>query len=426
VVTDIVLDAHTAWLAIGGWMVRLPGREAQLLEQLMLRPGRVVATADLAATVGLDAAHVARLARRLRRRLLVDPLRPPMIESVPGAGYRFLPAGPTAAGTRPPDSRRSAARTDGLSSSAGGMETGPGDWHRGWTALQQFVARRGTAVVPPRAMSYGVAIGSWADSRRQEYWAGSLDPAHVAALESLPGWTWEGRSQKRWTARYEALRRYITDHGPAMPPANATSGTLRIGDWVTAQRRAHKAGNLPKPLAEQLESLPGWNWHDDRWRRGLAAAQAYLAHHATLDSVDDVVIDGFALGRWVKRCRDDYRSGSLNIRQIDDLESLPGWTWRGPDERWRQGIAALRAYYLRYGTARPPQKAIVDGFALGAWVQRYRRDYRRGTLTTERIAELESVPTWAWSVQPRRRDGSPHKSDQTITSRDRRQRGRVC
>ena len=117
------------------------------------------------------------------------------------------------------------------------------------------------------------------------------------------------------------------------------------------------------------------------------------------------MIDGFALGRWVKRCRDDYRSGSLDTRQIDDLESLPGWTWRGPDERWRQGIAALRAYYLRYGCARPPQKAIVDGFALGAWVQRYRRDYQLGTLTTERIAELESVPTWTWSVRPRRRDG---------------------
>ena len=55
VVADIALDVHTAWLAIGGWMVRLPGREAQLLEQLMLRPGRVVATADLAATLQLDA-----------------------------------------------------------------------------------------------------------------------------------------------------------------------------------------------------------------------------------------------------------------------------------------------------------------------------------------------------------------------------------
>ena len=285
------------------------------------------------------------------------------------------------------------------------METGSGDWHRGWTALQQFVAIRGTAVVPSRAVAYGVAIGSWADSRRQEYWAGGLAPAHVAALESLPGWTWEGRSQKRWTARYEALRRYITDHGPAMPPPNATSGKLRIGEWVTEQRRAHKAGSLPKPLTEQLESLPGWDWHDDRWRRGLAAAETYLAHHATMDSVGDGVIDGFALGRWVKCCRDDYRSGSLDTRQIDDLESLPGWRWRGPDERWRQGIAALRAYYLRYGSARPPQKAIVDGFALGAWVQQYRRDYQLGTLTTERIAELESVPTWTWSVRPRRRDG---------------------
>ena len=136
-----------------------------------------------------------------------------------------------------------------------------------------------------------------------------------------------------------------------MPPDNAVAGRLHIGEWATAQRRAHAAGNLPKPLTEQLDALPGWQWTEDRWQRGLTALRAYLAQHETLEDVDGAEIHGFALGHWVKRCRDDYRSGSLNGWQIDDLESLPGWTWRGPDERWRQGIAALRAYYLRHGGA---------------------------------------------------------------------------
>ena len=77
------------------------------------------------------------------------------------------------------------------------------------------------------------------------------------------------------------------------------------------------------------------------------------------------------------------------LLQIDDLESLPGWTWRGPDERWRQGIAALRAYFLRYGCAQPPQRAVVDGSPIGAWVQGCRRDYRQGALSAEHVAELE-------------------------------------
>jgi hypothetical protein len=232
-----------------------------------------------------------------------------------------------------------------------------GEWQRGPTALWQYVAFRGTAAVPPRAVAVGVAIGAWAEARRQNYWAGDLHPSCVAALESLPGWSWAGRSERRWSTRYAG----------AMPPDNAVAGRLHIGEWATAQRRAHAAGNLPKPLTEQLDALPGLQWTEDRWQRGLTALRAYLAQHETLEDVDGAEIHGFALGHWVKRCRDDYRSGSLNGWQIDDLESLPGWTWRGPDERWRQGIAALRAYYLRHGGAQPPRRAVVNGFAIGAW-----------------------------------------------------------
>ena len=229
------------------------------------------------------------------------------------------------------------------------MDGDSGEWQRGLTALWQYVAFRGTAAVPPRAVAVGVAIGAWAEARRQNYWAGDLHPSCVAALESLPGWSWAGRSERRWSTRYAG----------AMPPDNAVAGRLYIGEWATAQRRAHAAGNLPKPLTEQLDALPGWQWTEDRWQRGLTALRAYLAQHETLEDIDSVEIHGFALGHWVKRCRDDYHSGSLNAWQIDDLESLPGWTWRGPDERWRQGITALHAYYLRYGAAQPPQKTVV-------------------------------------------------------------------
>ena len=95
VVGDVVLDPATGWVGIGGWVVRAPGREAQLLEQLMRYPGRVLATDALACSLQTDRDRVARLARRLRRRLLmVDPLRPPLIEVVPHSGYRFLSAHP--------------------------------------------------------------------------------------------------------------------------------------------------------------------------------------------------------------------------------------------------------------------------------------------------------------------------------------------
>ena len=182
-----------------------------------------------------------------------------------------------------------------------------------------------------------------------------------------------------------------------MPPATALFGKLRVGEWV-ADTEGLRGRHPAEASCRETRPLPGWRWNEDRWRRGLAALSDYFAH-TNADAVDHVEIDGLRARALVRRCRDDYRSGSLQPGQIDDLESLPGWTWRGPDERWRQGFAALRAYYLRYGSARPPQKTVIDGFALGPWVHDCRRDYQLGTLSPDRVAELESLPTWAWSVK---------------------------
>ena len=79
VVADVALDVETGWLSVGGWTVRLTSREVQLLlEQLMRQPGRVVGDDELASILQVDASHLARSARRLRRRLMVNPLSPPL------------------------------------------------------------------------------------------------------------------------------------------------------------------------------------------------------------------------------------------------------------------------------------------------------------------------------------------------------------
>ena len=348
VVADVALDVETGWLSVGGWTVRLTSREVQLLEQLMRQPGRVVGDDELASILQVDASHLARSARRLRRRLEWSTAG----STAPRAGERTEPRAAWRAivlgwpnGRTP---RRLASRLDGPPA----LRRGAGHGRR---AVPRYRRRRRPRLMD-RCPSTGLLAGP----------SPSL-PRRCSGI--LPGWRWEGRSQRRWEARFAALNRYLAEHGLTTPPSNALSGKLRVGEWAAKQRRAHAAGTLPTPLVEKLESLPGWRWHgDDRWRRGFGAVRDYLAQHTTLESVDHVEIDGFALGNWVQRCREDYRSGTLSHAQIDDLESLPGWTWSGPDERWRQGFAALRAYYVRYGSARPPQKTVITGFALGQWV----------------------------------------------------------
>jgi DNA-binding response OmpR family regulator len=89
------LDAHTGGSAVGsvlvdGHLVHLPGIEGPLMEILIAEPGRVVALDAVVAGLGIGTARAIRVVRRLRRRLLVSPLSPPLIEIMPRAGVRYM------------------------------------------------------------------------------------------------------------------------------------------------------------------------------------------------------------------------------------------------------------------------------------------------------------------------------------------------
>jgi two-component system response regulator RegX3 len=92
VVGPVALDRATHRALISGQVVHLPAREAAVLEHLMRQPGRVLPTTELLAAAGEPTDHtrqLARLLRRLSRRLRVHPLLPDLIEQVGAAGYRF-------------------------------------------------------------------------------------------------------------------------------------------------------------------------------------------------------------------------------------------------------------------------------------------------------------------------------------------------
>jgi DNA-binding response OmpR family regulator len=92
---DFLLDREARLLERKGLRVALAPREFELLEFLALRPGRTFGPEELHREVwGLehgDLSTVAVHVQRLRRKIEEDPSAPRRIETVPGAGYRFLP-----------------------------------------------------------------------------------------------------------------------------------------------------------------------------------------------------------------------------------------------------------------------------------------------------------------------------------------------
>ncbi|WP_338857898.1 helicase associated domain-containing protein (plasmid) [Gordonia hongkongensis] len=63
-------------------------------------------------------------------------------------------------------------------------------------------------------------------------------------------------------------------------------------------------------------------------------------------------------------------------------------------------MAHLHRYAAEHCSSSPHRNATIDGFAIGQWVVNRRAEYRRGRLSPERIARLETeFPGWVWNVR---------------------------
>jgi hypothetical protein len=103
---------------------------------------------------------------------------------------------------------------------------------------------------------------------------------------------------------------------------------------------------------------------------------------------------------WVGNRRLDYAKGRLTADRIAELEAIPGWVWNTLDQQWIDGITAVWNFVDKHKHARIPRSYVsADEHQTGVWVSNRRRDYEAGTLTAERIAELEAIPGWTWQAR---------------------------
>lgn len=109
--------------------------------------------------------------------------------------------------------------------------------------------------------------------------------------------------------------------------------------------------------------------------------------------------DGSRLGQWAHVQRQLHGTGSLSDERAARLEALPGWTWKPFDASWEEGYATLGRFVARNNHTRVPFRYVdEDGYPLGRWVGRQRKTFRAGLLSVERVARLEALPGWYWSL----------------------------
>lgn len=304
--------------------------------------------------------------RGLRRRGLLPPERAAMLDGVPG--WTWDPRG--------------------------------AQWWAQLDALADYLATHDD--YPRQGEQWrGRKVGQFVNECRTGFKDGWLRgfPDRVAALEAMPGWVWNVRHAE-WDRHFTALADWAAAHGHACPSHGELIDGFDIGRWTTKQRAKARRGDLDDERVERLRALPGWVDHtrEALWEEGFARVAAWQQQRGELPPQSAACDDGYQLGAWVATQRERWRTGKLDPGRARRLEALPLWDWTPRCDPWSSAFDRLAAYGAEHGSVHRLPAGPVAGFELGAWATTQRREHATGRLAADRVAALESVPGWVWSV----------------------------
>ena len=210
------------------------------------------------------------------------------------------------------------------------------------------------------------------------------DAIRLQLLEHSTESFWEGLGY---------LKAYKADNDHVRVPRTSTKDGYPLGTWVHNRRKDYKAGRLTQERIEALDALGFiWDLLEQDFQEGLVALTAHKAEHGDVE-VPGVfkTKDGYALGTWVHNLRTSYKKGTLTEERIEALDAL-GFIWDKLEQDFQEGLSRLAAYKAEQGHVWVPNRfGTKDGYPLGTWMSNRRRDYKKGTLTDERIEALGAL-----------------------------------
>ena len=95
------------------------------------------------------------------------------------------------------------------------------------------------------------------------------------------------------------------------------------------------------------------------------------------------------LGYWVGHMRTKFKDGKLSNARLAKLNRL-GFVWDSHDEAWTNHVNDLVIFRQKHGHCNVPS-CYKENKSLFYWVHRMRKEFKAGTLSEERIAELNGL-----------------------------------
>ena len=198
-----------------------------------------------------------------------------------------------------------------------------------------------------------------------------------------------------WDERLGELAVFRAQHGHTQ--VNRRSPEVRqLGNWVGIQRKSFNQGCLSENRIARLNELGfDWNPFESKWERYFATLAEFYAAQGHCEVPFDWPKSS-SLRAWISNQRNNHRTGRLGESRIKRLENI-GFAWEPLDQKWAEMSQALKEFHITHGHCDVPQK-YAPSPKLGSWVNTQRMAKRDGSLTSDRIEQLNSLE-FDWAVR---------------------------
>lgn len=190
---------------------------------------------------------------------------------------------------------------------------------------------------------------------------------------------------------FELCCKYKEQYGNLEIPIDyITEGGIKLGNWCSYQRR-HSDRCTPEHR-KMLDDI-GFVWHGNTsWMALFEKVKAYYEEFGSLDNIDEnTVYLGSPIGIWLAKNRIKKRNGKMSKERIRLLDSLH-FDWNSaPMNNYIKFRELFKEYFQEFGHLLPSVNEVYKGEQIGIYVARLRRFYRMGTLSQEKIDELEAI-----------------------------------
>ncbi len=282
-------------------------------------------------------------------------------------------------------------------------ETLTASWEYMYEEAKKYYEKNGNLNVPKRYKTPGgYSLGSWITTQRRIYVGtvnGKLTRERIDKLDEI-GMVWESRRDISWQKYFEAAKEYYENHGDLNVKAlYVNDDDIKLGSWIQNLRTSRKSKMCNRYLTqERIEALNKigmiWEVSDFLWQRYYGACLTYYGINKNLNIPANYVTgDGLRLGTWITQIRRAYNGETsgykLSDEQVSALNEI-GMIWdKKYSIAWEKGYSEALKYYEKHKNLDVPATyKTANGFLLGKWIDRQRRNNK---LSEERKSKLDEI-----------------------------------